>query len=86
VTCPGGALVFIAAIDTFTHGWDLAKATGQATDLDHALAAQLLGAARAALPDELRGPDGQAPFGPRVEVATPSCPADGLAGLMGRQP
>jgi hypothetical protein len=33
-----------------------------------------------------RGPDGQAPFGPQVEVAKPSCPADELASGMGRQP
>jgi uncharacterized protein (TIGR03086 family) len=83
---PGSVFVFIAAIDTFTHGWDLAKATGQPTDLDPPLAAKLLGVARASLPDALRGPDGQAPFGPRVEVANPSCPADALAAFMGRHP
>lgn len=85
-TMPGGAFVFIAAIDTFTHGWDLAKATGQPTDLDPALAGQLLQVARASLPDSLRGPDGQAPFGPRVELAEAACPADQLAAFMGRQP
>ena len=35
---PGSVFVNIAAIDTFAHGWDLAKATGQPTDLDPALA------------------------------------------------
>ena len=35
------------AVDTFTHGWDLAKATGQSTDLDPELAAQLLAIAQA---------------------------------------
>lgn len=83
---PGSVFVFVAAIDTFTHGWDLAKATGQATDLDPTLATQLLDVARATLSDDVRGPDGQAPFGPKVDVVNPSCPADELAGFMGRRP
>ena len=43
---PGAAFVGIAATDTFTHGWDVAKATGQKTDLDPDLAAQMLAGAR----------------------------------------
>src|SRR5207244_4169201 len=39
---PGSIFVYIAATDTFTHGWDLAKPTGQSADLDLALANQLL--------------------------------------------
>src|SRR6185436_14208739 len=35
---PGSMFIGIATGDTFTHGWDLAKATGQSTDLDPALA------------------------------------------------
>ena len=46
---PGGVFINIASIDTFTHGWDLAKATGQPTDLDPGLAGQLLGV-RAGVP------------------------------------
>jgi hypothetical protein len=76
--------VLIASIDTFTHGWDLAKATDQSTDLDAALSAQLLGIAQAALPDSFRGPDGQAPFGLPVDVPDSDCMADQLAGFMGR--
>src|SRR5262245_1923890 len=38
---PGAIFVAIAASDAFTHGWDLAKAIGQSTDLDPELAAQL---------------------------------------------
>ena len=64
---PGSVFVNIAAIDTFTHGWDLAKATGQPTDLDPALATEMLGVAQAFLPDEMRGPE-PAPFGPRAEA------------------
>src|SRR5262245_25595481 len=36
---PGSIFVMVAANDTFTHGWDLATATGQSRDLDPGLAA-----------------------------------------------
>jgi uncharacterized protein (TIGR03086 family) len=81
---PGSVFVLIASTDTFTHGWDLAKATGQSTDLDPAVAAQLFEAAQF-IPDEFRGPDGQAPFGPKVDVPDSATTADKLAGFMGRQ-
>ena len=83
---PGSAFVNIATVDTFTHGWDLARATGQPTDLNPELAAQLLAIAQGFLPDSLRGPDGQAPFGPKVEPASGACAADQLAAFLGRQP
>ena len=81
---PGAVFVNIAATDAFAHGWDLARATGQSTDLDPDLARQLLENARAFLPDAMRGPDGQAPFGPRVDVSESAPPADQLAGFLGR--
>ena len=65
---PGSAFVNIATSDTFTHGWDLAKATGQSTDLNPELAAQLLTFAQEFLLDAFRGPEGQAPFGPKVDA------------------
>jgi hypothetical protein len=34
----------------------------------------------------MRGPDGRAPFGPRVEVAESAPPADRLAAFEGRHP
>ena len=83
---PGGVFINIASIDTFTHGWDLAKATGQSTDLDPGVAIQLLAFAEGFVPDALRGPDGQAPFGPEVEAPAGACPADRLAAFLGRQP
>jgi uncharacterized protein (TIGR03086 family) len=82
---PGGVFVNIATIDTFTHGWDLAKATGQPTDLNPELAAQLLQFAQAFLSDSMRGPDGSAPFGPAVEAPSGASPADQLASFLGRQ-
>jgi len=81
---PGSVFVLIASTDTFTHGWDLATATGQPTDLDPALAAQLYDAVQF-VSDDFRGPDGQAPFGPRVDVPESASPADRLAGFMGRR-
>ena len=48
---PGGVYVNIATTDTFTHGWDLAKATGQSTDLDPELATQLLAFAQGFVSD-----------------------------------
>ncbi len=82
---PGGVFVNIATIDTFTHGWDLAKATGQSTDLDPELATQLLAFAQGFLSDALRGPDGTAPFGAPVATPPGASPADELAAFLGRQ-
>jgi uncharacterized protein (TIGR03086 family) len=83
---PGGAFVNIAIGDAFAHGWDLAKATGQSTDLDPDLASEILDAVRPMLPDEMRGADGQSPFGPQVEVVAGAPTADRLAGFLGRRP
>ena len=82
---PGGVFVNIATGDTFTHGWDLARATGQSTDLDPELATTLLAFAEAFLSDAMRGPDGAAPFGPRQQAPAGAGPADKLAAFMGRQ-
>lgn len=81
---PGSIFVLVAANDIFTHGWDIAKATGQSTDLDPALAEQLFQAAQL-IPDEMRGTDGEAPFAPKVEVPDTATTADKLAGFMGRR-
>jgi uncharacterized protein (TIGR03083 family) len=85
---PGSVCVWIAAGDIFTHGWDLAKATGQPSDLDPELAVKLLAQVEKLLPDALRGPEGEAPFGPKVELAglASASPADRLAAFEGRQP
>jgi uncharacterized protein (TIGR03086 family) len=82
-TMPGSAFIGLAATDTFTHGWDLAKATGQPTDLSPELAAQLLAGAKQAISPAFRGAEG-APFG--VEQPTPpgASNADQLAAFLGR--
>jgi uncharacterized protein (TIGR03086 family) len=82
---PGAVMVNVAAGDTFTHGWDLARATGQSTDLDPAAAAQILEFAGGFLTDALRGADGESPFGPQQEAPAGACVADQLAAFMGRR-
>lgn len=80
---PGSVYMALATTDTFTHGWDLAKATGQSTDLDAELAGQLLQAAAQLVPDQFRG-DEPMPFGPKVEPPAGAAAADRLAAFMGR--
>jgi len=81
---PGAVVLAMAALDQFTHGWDLARAIGYPADLDPELAAGLLGHARLAVTDDLRGPDGAAPFGPAAEAPAGAGPADRLAAFLGR--
>ncbi|MDQ2707147.1 MAG: TIGR03086 family metal-binding protein [Actinomycetota bacterium] len=85
-TMPGAAFMRIAAVDTFAHGWDLARATGQDSDLSPGLARELLAGTREALPESLRGPDGESPFGAIVKVSDSASEADQLAAFLGRQP
>lgn len=83
---PGSVCIWIAAGDIFTHGWDLAKATGQPTDLEPDVATRLLVQIEPILPDDMRGPDGEAAFGPRVKIANSAPAADRLAAFEGRHP
>lgn len=80
---PGVIFMGLATSDQFTHGWDLATATGQPRDLDAELAEQLLEQVKL-IPDEFRGPDGIAPFGAKVELADSATAADRLAAYLGR--
>jgi uncharacterized protein (TIGR03086 family) len=82
---PGAAFVGIAATDTFTHGWDMAKSMGESTDLAPELAAGLLAGARGAISDGFRGADGVAPFGAEQKAPAGATNADQLAAFLGRQ-
>ena len=83
---PAAVVLGIASTDTFVHGWDLARATGQPTaDLDPELAEKLLENARRSVPESFRGQDGKAAFGPEVEPPPGAAPADRLAAFMGRR-
>ena len=81
---PGAAFIGLAATDTFTHGWDLACATGQSTDLAPELAAGQLAAAHSSISDAFRGPEGKAPFGAAAEAPEGASNADKLAAFLGR--
>lgn len=80
---PGSAFIGLATTDTFTHGWDLAKATGQDTNLAPELAAQLLVGARHAIQPAFRSEDG-AVFGLEQTAPAGASNADQLAAFLGR--
>jgi uncharacterized protein (TIGR03086 family) len=80
---PGAAFVGIAATDTFTHGWDLARATGQPTDLAPDLAGQLLAGAKMFISPEIRSPEGN-PFALEQPAPAGAGKADQLAAFLGR--
>ena len=82
---PGAAVMGMAMNDTFTHGWDLAKATGQSTDLNPQVAQGILANARGNIQDGFRGEDGKAPFGAEQQCADDACAADQLAAFLGRE-
>ncbi len=81
---PGGFLMFFVASDQLAHAWDLAHATGGSTDIAPGLAAELLEEAKATVTSEMRGPDGEAAFGPEGVVPRGACAADRLAAFLGR--
>ena len=82
---PGSMLLGLATTDTLTHGWDVAKATGQPTDLSPDLAASVLSSVRPVVADSFRGDDGKAPFGPEQAAPDGASNADMLAAFLGRQ-
>jgi len=68
-----------------THGWDLAKATAQPTELDPELAIWVLAIAQRILPAEPRGIQ-EIPFGPVVPAPPSAGPYAQMAAWLGRQP
>ncbi|HEY1737706.1 MAG TPA: TIGR03086 family metal-binding protein [Acidimicrobiia bacterium] len=80
---PGAGFVGLAATDTFVHGWDLANATGQDTNLDPDLAGGLLVGAKAFIQDSIRGNEPM-PFGPQQQAPVGASAADELAAFLGR--
>jgi uncharacterized protein (TIGR03086 family) len=79
---PGAAFIGLRTTDVVTHAWDLAKATGQSTDLDPDLAAVSLEASRQRISPAFRG-EGK-PFGEEQPCPDGRCPADQLAAFLGR--
>jgi uncharacterized protein (TIGR03086 family) len=73
--------------DLAVHGWDIAKATGQSTDLDDELARSSLEWAEQNLRPQFRGDEASGmSFGPEVSVPEDAAPYDRLAGFFGRDP
>jgi uncharacterized protein (TIGR03086 family) len=70
--------------EILTHGWDLAKATGQLTEGDPELGAWVLAVARRILPPEPRG--GDVPFAAVLPAPPGAGPYTQLAAWLGRQP
>lgn len=84
-TIPGRGAVMSYAMEVTIHGWDLARATGQPTEMDPQIAATVLAAAHEFLPAEPRGGP-HVPFASVVEVAADAGGYARLAGWLGRQP
>ena len=72
----------IAFVDTLTHGWDLAKGTGQDTTMPSGLADAAMSAIGGRLTSESRGDA----FKEEVEVPDDASAQDKLIAYMGRQP
>ncbi len=78
---PGGQLLTAFFMETLIHGWDLAKATGQKTDMPADLA-ETCYAMFGPMADEWRK---SGAFGPRVEVAEDASTQIKLLGALGRR-
>lgn len=81
---PGSMVAGLASTDMFTHAWDLAKSTGQSTDLDPELSEQLLASSRERIMPGFRGENGKSPFTAEREAPEGASAADRLAAFLGR--
>jgi uncharacterized protein (TIGR03086 family) len=81
-TVPGAMFLALRTGDVFTHAWDLARATGQPSDLDPELAERILEMITPILRPELRG-EGR-PFGAEQPCDSTAAAADRLAAFTGR--
>jgi uncharacterized protein (TIGR03086 family) len=83
VTLPGAVAGAVAADELVVHGWDLARATGQAYEPDEVALRAAYGFLAAAA--ENSGP-GEGVFGPVVPVPDDAPLLDRVIGLSGRDP
>jgi uncharacterized protein (TIGR03086 family) len=80
---PGEFLVHMRVNEYLAHGWDVADATGQPTDLRPDLAEEALAQWRARFGGKPRPPGG--PFGAEVAAPPAATAADRLAAFLGRK-
>ena len=80
-TVPGIVALHLRVTEALVHGWDLARATGQAADFPDDLAEEELAFSRAKLGDV---PPGRSPFAPPQPVADDAPAIDRLAACLGR--
>lgn len=78
---PGAVAIGVHTVETIVHGWDLAKATGQSSELDADLYAVAWQNTKN-IDDGFRGPG--RPFGPAVSVPPDATDTARLMGWLGR--
>lgn len=79
---PGKVLAGINLLDTATHTWDLATATGQPATLPEPVATAALEASRAIVSPEVR----PGRFGPEIGAPAGAGPTEQLVAFLGRTP
>ena len=80
---PGAVAIGIHTVETIVHGWDLATATGQPTELDPELYAVAWEHCKD-IDDSFRGPG--RPFGPAVTAPASASDTARLMAWLGRHP
>ena len=81
-TLPGETMATIAFMEHLTHGWDIAKATGQDATMPSDLVPECMDVVTA-MDDMLRMPG---VCGPAVSVSEDASPQDTLIAFLGRNP
>jgi uncharacterized protein (TIGR03086 family) len=81
-TLPGTAFIVLRTSDVLTHAWDLARATGQPTELDAEVAEEMLERGKQFMNPAYRG-EGRA-FGEEQPCPDNGTAADQLAAFLGR--
>jgi uncharacterized protein (TIGR03086 family) len=79
---PGSLLAEAAVLDLVVHGWDIAKATGQDTRIDSALAEHALAFAQGFVKDQMR----PRVYGHRTNMPDDAPAGDRLLAFVGRVP
>jgi uncharacterized protein (TIGR03086 family) len=80
---PAQVGIEINLLDTATHAWDIARATGQDANLPNEAAATALAACQGIVTDDIRTFAG---FDPAVSMSGDASPTDQLVAFLGRQP